>query len=346
MDLWVVFLTGLTVGGLTCLVVQGGLLASTIAAREAEDFREGSGRKHNLLPVLAFLVTKFIAYIILGFLLGLFGSALNFSDSSRITMQILAGVYMVLVALNLLNIHPVFRYVIIQPPKFLTKIVRNTSKSADLFAPALLGVFTIFIPCGTTLAMEAFAISSGNPFWGAAILGTFVLGTTPMFLGLGVLTSRLGDAFRTRFLKIAGLLVLYIGITSVNQGLVLANSPITLQTLAENSPIQIDLSGGASNQNANYLAGQVNGVQNVDINIESSGYNPRYLQVKSGIPVKMNLISKNVYSCALAFRIPALKIAKNLNPTGVETIEFTPTKKGKIVYTCSMGMYSGIMEVI
>ena len=30
MDFWVIFLTGLTTGGLTCLAVQGGLLATAI----------------------------------------------------------------------------------------------------------------------------------------------------------------------------------------------------------------------------------------------------------------------------------------------------------------------------
>ena len=98
MDLWLIFLTGLTVGGLTCLAVQGGLLASTIAAREEEDLGEGSHRKHNLVPVAAFLTTKFLAYIILGFILGAFGSALALSDTARIVMQFLAGVYMIAIA--------------------------------------------------------------------------------------------------------------------------------------------------------------------------------------------------------------------------------------------------------
>ncbi len=34
MNLWVIFMTGLTVGGLTCLAVQGGLLSSIITARK------------------------------------------------------------------------------------------------------------------------------------------------------------------------------------------------------------------------------------------------------------------------------------------------------------------------
>lgn len=39
MNLFPVFLTGLTVGGLTCLAVQGGLLASVIAAKEGEEVK-------------------------------------------------------------------------------------------------------------------------------------------------------------------------------------------------------------------------------------------------------------------------------------------------------------------
>jgi len=31
MNLWIIFLTGLTTGGLSCLAVQGGLLTSIIA---------------------------------------------------------------------------------------------------------------------------------------------------------------------------------------------------------------------------------------------------------------------------------------------------------------------------
>ena len=172
MDLWVIFLTGLTVGGLTCLAVQGGLLASVIAAKEEEEIEKGVNNRNTIFPTLVFLSTKLVAYTILGFILGAFGGALNISPNVQIIMQFIAGLYMIAVALNLLNVHPIFRYVVIQSPRFLTRIVRNQSKSKDLFAPAFLGAVTIFIPCGTTLAMEALAISSANAFFGAAIMFT------------------------------------------------------------------------------------------------------------------------------------------------------------------------------
>ncbi|HSW48169.1 MAG TPA: hypothetical protein VLG67_03745, partial [Candidatus Saccharimonadales bacterium] len=39
-NLWAIFLTGLFVGGLSCMAVQGGLLATTIAQREEERLKE------------------------------------------------------------------------------------------------------------------------------------------------------------------------------------------------------------------------------------------------------------------------------------------------------------------
>lgn len=324
------------------MAVQGGLLASTIAAREEEDIRAGLHTKHNLWPTLAFLTTKFIAYVILGFILGSFGSALSLSDSARVVMQIAAALYMIVVALNLLNVHPIFRYAIIQPPRFLSKLVRSQSKSKDLFAPAFLGALTVFIPCGTTLAMEALAISSGSPILGASILGVFVLGTSPLFLGLGFLTTVLGDVFRTKFLKIAAVGVLYLGITSLNGAMVLAGAPINLQVIADNFPIQIDLSGGASEQQ---IGAEISsGVQQVNIQVFPNGYSPNYVQLKAGIPVKLNLITGASLGCTSQFRIPQLGVIRNLALNSTTSIEFIP-QKGKLIGTCAMGMFYMVMEV-
>ncbi|MDP3733188.1 MAG: sulfite exporter TauE/SafE family protein, partial [Candidatus Daviesbacteria bacterium] len=308
-----------------------------------EDFEEKSFKKHNLKPVLAFLATKLLAYIVLGFILGAFGGALALSDNARVLMQFVAGTYMIAIALNLLNVHPIFRYVIIQPPRFLTKMVHSTSKSKDIFAPAFLGALTIFIPCGTTLAIEAFAISSGSPVLGAAIMATFVLGTFPLFLGLGFLTTILGDTFKTKFFKVAGILVLYLGITSLNGALVLAGSPVTLQTIRDAIPISIDLSGGSMGESFVKL---INGVQIVDLTVAPTSYYPNYIQAQAGVPLRLNLNSTGGLGCTSQFRIPALGIKQNVPQNGSSVVEFTPSMKGKVTFTCSMGMYSGIIEVI
>lgn len=339
MNLWVIFITGLTVGGLTCLAVQGGLLASVIAAKEEEEVRKGVNRRSTIFPTLAFLLAKLIAYAVLGFVLGAFGGAIGISQQAQIIMQFAAGAYMVVVALNLLDVHPIFRYAVIQPPKFLTRRVRNQSKSRDLFAPGFLGAMTIFIPCGTTLAMEALAVSSGNAFGGAAIMAAFVLGTMPLFFGIGWITSILGDNFRVKFLRVAAIAVLYLGLSSINGSLVAGGSPVTIQSVTED--VLIAFVGKNTDQNQ-----KISITQNPEILVTSQGYSPDYIKVKKGSPVTIKLVGKDAFSCASAFRIPSLGISRNLQPNETQTITFTPTQTGQIPFSCSMGMYGGVIEVI
>lgn len=327
MNLWVIFLTGLTVGGLSCLAVQGGLLASVIAEREKEDPQ--SGVKHSMYATGVFLLAKLAAYIILGFLLGAFGGAINIGGQLQIYMQLAAGIYMVAVALNLLNIHPIVRYVIIQPPRFLTRLVKNQSKSKDIFAPGLLGAMTVFIPCGTTLAMEALAISSASALSGVLIMAAFILGTMPLFFGIGLITSFLGEAFKSKFLKLAAVGVIYLGVTSIGGA---------FTALGVSVPVSIDLAGNNQNDLAT--------TQDAQINITLNGYEPNFIRVKKGLPVNLTLKSNSAYGCASAFRIPSLGISKNLGQNDTQLITFTPTDAGKITFSCSMGMYRGVIEVI
>lgn len=339
MDLLVIFITGLTVGGLTCLAVQGGLLASVITARE----KEGIGEKEKVNSVyltLAFLICKLIAYVAFGFLLGLFGSAVSLTSGVQSAIQLFAGIYMIIIALNLLDVHPIFRYAVIQPPRFLTKRIRNKSKSGDLFAPAVLGFMTIFIPCGTTLAMEALAISSADPIKGALILGTFVIGTFPMFFGLGVVTAKLGERFRNNFLKIAAILLIFLGFISIYGGAIAMGVPISIN--------KISSSWKTDNSSKMSLAYPPvrDGFQDVTINVLPKGYNPTRVILKQGLPTKLRLKTNQTYSCAIAFRIPTLKIGVNLKPTGAEVLSLPPLKKGEYLFTCSMGMYTGVIKVL
>lgn len=339
MNLIPIFITGLTVGGVTCMAVQGGILASIITSREEEEIQNAAKSKTSLWPVTAFLLAKLIAYTLLGLLLGFLGQTLALTDTVRIIMQFAAGGYMIAVALNLLQVHPIFRHVIIQPPHFLRRFVNNQTARKDLFGPAIFGVLTVFIPCGTTLAMEALAVSSGSPFWGAAIMATFVVATMPYFFGLGWVTGKLGDAFQQRFLKFAAVVLLYLGIISINGGLNLVGSSVTLQTIWQG------VRGGSLPQNTTMNVVPASGVQTATINVLANGYNPTYLQLQAGVPVDLNLVTPGRLGCTSDFRIPQLGIQVLLQPNSNKTIQFTPTQPGRITYTCGMGMYSGFIDV-
>ncbi len=330
-NLWLIFITGLSVGGLTCLAVQGGLLASVIASGEDQELDKPKNKFHSMWATGAFLGTKLIAYTLLGFLLGAFGGALNISPQVQIWMQIAAGLYMFAVAMNLLNVHPIFRYVIIQPPRFLTRMVRNQSKSSQLFAPGFLGALTIFIPCGTTLAMEALAISSASALMGASIMFVFVLGTIPLFFGVGWITSILGDTFKKGFFRLAALALIYLSFTSITGAL-------------NAGGVSINFQGNATKTQA--LQQYQGPVQEITIDISSQGYRPSNLTVKQGVPIRLNLRSENAFSCASAFRIPSLGVVANLQPNETKTIEIPAQATGQLAFTCSMGMYNGVIKVI
>lgn len=337
MNLFVIFITGLTVGGLTCLAVQGGLLASLIAAREEDS--ENNAKKHAIYSTVVFLLAKLAAYTLLGLILGAFGGVINIGGKVQTLMQLAAGTYMIVIALNLLEVHPIFRYVVIQPPRFLTKKIRSQSKSKDIFAPALLGAMTIFIPCGTTVAMEALAISSTSAISGAFIMFAFILGTMPLFFGLGYITSVLGESYRMRFFKVAAVLVFFLGLMSINGALTAFGFPVNFNS------IKRAVSGSTPNTSGPQMSYVTN--QNPQITVTSSGYSPNIITVKKDVPVTITLVGKDAYSCASAFRVPSLGIAVNLKSANdVEKITFTPREAGDILFSCTMGMYTGVIKVL
>ncbi|MCA9370118.1 MAG: sulfite exporter TauE/SafE family protein [Pseudomonadales bacterium] len=371
MDLFVIFLTGLTTGGLSCLAMQGGLLASVVAnGKEQEhdaivekkqlkteknkkkylkklqdsNFSLQSFDQMDWLPVGMFLGAKLVSHTILGFLLGALGSAITLSLGVRLAFQVFTALFMFATAMNLLDAHPLFRFVAFQPPKFTQKMVRNSSKSKALFAPVVLGFLTIFIPCGVTQAMEVLAINTGNPAYGGLIMFSFVLGTMPLFAIIGVATAKLSEGWYTTFSKVTAYALIAMAVYSVNGVLIVANSPITLQKVAEPVTYFFSSERFASTPSAP-MAKVVDGVQHVTIHILNQGYSPQYVKVQAGTPVELTLQSNNTYTCALAFILKEFDINTFLEATDTQTFAFTPMKPGKYTYTCSMGMYTGTLEV-
>lgn len=341
MNLWAIFLTGLFTGGLTCLAVQGGLLASTIATREEDKLKEKvSGG--NAFPILAFLIAKLIVYTIFGFLLGWFGSLVQLSLTASLILQYAVIIFMVGTALNILNVHPIFRYFAIQPPRFLTRFVRRQSKSGQIFAPALLGAFTVFIPCGTTQAMMALAVASGSPIAGAAILFAFVLGTSPLFFALGYFATRLGEALHQKFLKIAAATILLLVAYNLNNTLALSGIDISgnlKDFYCATTFCSADSLQGDNGQNV--VSGQAT------INIQASGYSPNNLSLKAGSKVTLDLVNTGGAGCIQSFTIPQLGLQK-IVPLGTNAqIAFSvPNKPGTTLpFMCGMGMYRGIFHI-
>ncbi|MCA0454032.1 MAG: sulfite exporter TauE/SafE family protein [Chloroflexi bacterium] len=363
MNFVVIFLTGLTTGGLTCLAVQGGLLATTLARQisvaspTSITQRKAQGQSgsrtasyqtitgiqlaQNLWPVVYFMAAKLLAYTFLGFLLGALGSVIQITPVVRSAMQMLAGLFMLATAFNMLNVHPIFRYVVIQPPKVLTRLVRNQAKSQEVFAPLVLGLMTILIPCGTTQAMEVLAITSGSPILGAFVMFVFVLGTSPTFLVLGFLATRIRGKYQPLFGTAAALAILFVGLVSLDGGLNLIGSPLAPSRILASISQPRGLHSSTDIAKANI----VDGVQEVTINAENNGYFPNYVSAQKEQPIRIKLLTNNIYGCTRAFVIPSMGIQEVLPETGEQVINLPPQSAGTIYFTCGMGMYNGAIVI-
>lgn len=343
-----IFMTGLLTGGLTCMAVQGGLLTATLAQLEEQKLQDKS-RQGNILPVVSFIVAKLIAYTILGAFLGWLGSVLKLSLQVQIILQITVVIFMVGTALNLLHVHPFFRYFAIQPPQFLTRFIRQQSKKQHsslviqrVFAPALLGAFTIFIPCGTTQAMMALAVGSANPFLGALTLFIFVLGTSPVFFIFGYLTMKLGDVLKDRFMKLAAVAIIFLALFNFDNALSLLGSPFTIKNSIKNIFCLVSYCDEPSRAALSLIP-----VKDATITINANGYTPNFFTVQAGSQVNVHLVNKDGAGCTQAFTIPSLNLQKIVKPNSTDTVTFTaPDKPGKLAFMCSMGMYEGTISVI
>lgn len=382
MSILLAFVTGLTTGGLSCLAVQGGLLAGSIAyeveqtvagrpaARGSAQSRAAAprGAVHVARPIALFLTAKLVAYTVLGFLLGWLGSVLQLTSTMRAVMQIAIGVFMAGNALRMLNVHPMFRYFALEPPSFVTRFIRRRAKdqTSDV-TPLFLGALTVLIPCGVTQAMMAVAMGTGSAFAGATIMFAFILGTSPVFFAVAYGATRLGARLERGFMRAVAIVVLVLGLISVDAGLTLMGSPYSSGnlrlTLARGGagtpaagaqaprlhPQPDSLASAASRQpgqGAEALLGeaaaQFSSGPVVTITVVSNGYRPALTHAASGIPFRLALVTNRTYSCARSFVIPSLSIEKVLPPTGVVTIDLPAQRRGsKLFYTCSMGMYSG-----
>lgn len=335
MNYGLILMTGLTTGGISCAAIQGGLLASTMANQQS---------KRPILQISSFMLAKLIIHTLAGAMLGFIGSAFQANLTISLIFQTLAGLYLMASAFHLLNLHPIFRYVVIKPPKFLFRMTRNTSKLTDWFASGLLGLLTILIPCGVTQTMEVSAMSSGSPVVGALTMFFFILGTAPLFILIGLFTATVSSLWQRRLNYLSAGLILILSLSTFNGVLTVMDSPMSLNGLMNAyQKVRAYEQGQIA---GTHTTETVNGKQQVVITITPKGYQPNFFQVKKNIPVELILHTKENYTCANYFVFKAFDISARLQPTDTKTFQFTPTKTGKFNFSCSMGMYSGVMEVI
>lgn len=329
---------GLVAGTSQCLAVVSGLLLG-ISAK----FREKYGTVRGLRlaqPIILFSAGRVASYAVFGGLTGLVGQALSPSPLVTGLLTVLAALFMIAIGLNILNIHPrLLLKLQMRAPKGLMRKIHDLSEnSANSWTPAILGAATFFIPCGFTQSLQIYALGSGSFAAGASALTGFALGTLPAIFALWYASSAFRGKAGKMFFKFAGMAVLLLGLWNVQNGLTITGHPLRFPKLLNPQPVAAI---GGTDDASVVFDGQK---QNVKINVYYGGYDPREFTVKQGLPVRME-VSGDTVGCLSVLTIPKFGVRERLLPNQVNVVEFTPDRVGDAVFSCSMGMFRGVIHV-
>jgi len=337
---------GILAGISSCAALVGGLILS-MSKQWGELYSDSDSAWKKIQPHLIFNAGRLISYGILGATLGIIGDKLNFSLKFGPILVITVSIMMILLAFQMFDFKT-FRKFPFTLPKFITRFIADESNFKGRYMPFLMGAFTFFLPCGFTITAQGLALISGNAIQGGLIMLLFALGTLPMLLIIGLSSVKFLQKphLSERFLKIAGILVLFFALYNINFQLnVLGIS--SLSDLDFNSTQSSNTNKNTSYENEERLAPIISGKQVLKMDASSRGYSPNYFKVKAGIPVRWEITDTGTSGCTNAV------ISKNLfegeiylTPGKTSFKEFTPTKTGKFKFSCWMGMISGIIEVV
>ena len=352
MSYGLLFIVGLLTG-FHCVAMCGGFVVSYTTKNAQE------GRSNHMSHV-SYGVGKLISYTIIGAIFGLIGSIITFTPLMRGVAGIIAGLFLILFGLNMLNLFPILRKIRLTTPSFLTKWVGEENTNSSPFIIGLLN--GLMIACGPLQAIYIMAAGTGSVVEGAKLLFIFGLGTLPVMLGFGYLTSFISSKMANKILKASGVIVLLLGLIMVNRGLALTGSGYDADSLlssplfssssssyipflngnsnGNNNGINTDADVGTNNVGATNTGTNADGYQEIKMDVLASGWSPNKFVLKKGVPVKWIINGKEITGCNNAIQVPKLGLSFKIKP-GLQTIEFTPDEEGVISFSCWMGMITG-----
>ncbi|MCK5872548.1 MAG: sulfite exporter TauE/SafE family protein [Methylococcales bacterium] len=204
-----VFVVGL-ISGLHCLGMCGGFVMNYTA--QDVKAQRSTWRSH-----LLYGIGKTSSYALFGALFGLLGSLVSITPFAQGVTNLVAGGFLVLFGLNMLNVFSILRYVRIKQPVSVAKLaIKGRQRTRS---PFFIGFFSgLLLGCGPLQAMYVMAAGTADPLVGAKILTLFGLGTLPALFSFGFLMQCFSSKATHRFFQLSGVLLIIVGIMMLNKG--------------------------------------------------------------------------------------------------------------------------------
>jgi hypothetical protein len=187
--------------------------------------------------------------------------------------------------------------------------------------------------------MYVMAAGTGSALEGARLMLVFGLGTLPVMMGFGALTSMASARLAPKIIRLSGAIVMALGVLMLNRGLLLSGAGYDFTTGLAWASAQmrdqwgIDISAAGPNY------------QLIEMNLSEGANKLEPIVLRKGVPVKWKIHTEHDQSCVSQVVVPKLGLDIPLRK-GDQTVEFTPDKEGIITWSCSMGMTSGSFVVV
>jgi sulfite exporter TauE/SafE/copper chaperone CopZ len=308
-ELSILFLFGL-ITGVHCIGMCGGFVIA---------YSSKSKNGSNWWLHIKYGTGKLLSNVLLGGFFGLLGSVVSFTTEIRSAIGLLAGIFLIIYGLNLLNVFPALR-------KLHLPYISNmgTTKSKEPFLIGFANGF--FLACGPLSAMYIYAAGTGSPVTGAISLFAFGLGTLPAMMlfgfGLSSMTKHLHGIMR-----FSGIFLIFLGLIMINNSLTLSGGGINLKTTA-------------GTQGANITED----LQVIRMSVDANGWTPDTFVLKKGIKVRWIIDVKQLTNCNKEIIVRDYGLDIKLKD-GENIVEFIPDKEGTIRWSCWMGMIPGTFIV-
>lgn len=334
------FVYGILAGGSTCAALVGGYLIS-LAKRWNEAYIDKNSIAVKFVPHILFHTGRIFSFTLVGVLLGILGTTIKDRvEGISLWITLFIGFLMIIVAFQMFEVEWAKKFQL-RLPKSVGKFASNEEKFSGMFMPFVSGGLSFLIPCTVTISAFTAVLSADSARSAGINLLGFVLGTT-VFLGaisIGVVLFNRTPQMTHHFNYIAGVLILFFGVFTVNSQLIKIN--------AENGynipTIESVLSIFSSKSSGDVLSqGEF---QVIEMEVDGIDFKPPYFEVEANKPVKFIIDGTKANGCTSDL------IGKGIFPTQTKIIgkqievEFT-LSKGTHNFSCWMGMARGQIRAV
>lgn len=208
---WLAFLTGILGSG-HCIGMCGSLVSGFFLRLGAKAYA----------PYLAYHAARVAVYGLIGLTAASLGAVLvqtGLFGKAQGILQILAGLVVILLGLDLLGLSPVRNTLSFAPLAWIRRQFANAAQRGPVGGAAIGGALNGLMPCSMTMAMAVQATTAPSPAEGGLLLLAFGAGTLPSMLAASFLFGRLGAKTRGWLLRGAALFVIALGLSTLWQGI-------------------------------------------------------------------------------------------------------------------------------